>query len=299
MPRSFWLGLFIVVTMAMLGVGVFLIGDRDFLFRSTFPVKAVFHNVSGLNVGADVRVGGIRAGTVQKIELPHGPDEEVTVVMTMLGDVHNLIRTDSVAAIKTAGLLGDEFIEVSIGSRTAAVVGSDAAIRSTTPMDVGELTNSVALQTKSALGAIQDDMEALKQNVLFRGFFSKRGYEDNADLTRHAIARLPGRQPAREFSYPALDLFDKPDSAKLRNARSLQDAGHFLEQTQVRQAVVAVSADRGDSERATALTQGRAVVVRDYLVQNFRLDDTRIKTIGLGKSVALGSGNDVKILVYP
>ena len=142
-------------------------------------------------------------------------------------------------------------------------------------------------------------MEALKQNVLFRGFFSKRGYEDNGDLTRHAIARLPGRQPAKEFSYQSVDLFDKPDSAKLRNARSLEEAGRFLEQSRFRQTVVAVSAERGDSERATALTQGRAVVVRDYLVQNFRLDDTRVKTIGLGKSVALGAGDDVKILVYP
>jgi outer membrane protein OmpA-like peptidoglycan-associated protein len=41
------------------------------------------------------------------------------------------------------------------------------------------------------------------------------------------------------------------------------------------------------------------MVVRDYLVQNFRIDDTRIKTIGLGKSNAAGAASKVQILVYP
>ena len=41
------------------------------------------------------------------------------------------------------------------------------------------------------------------------------------------------------------------------------------------------------------------MVVRDYLVQNFRLDDTRIKTIGLGKSAQANNGGKVEILIYP
>jgi len=285
--------------MAILGVGVFLIGNQEFMFSPTFPVKATFHNVSGLNVGADVRVGGIREGTVQRIDLPPGPNEEVTVTMTMRSATRNLIRKDSVAAIKTAGLLGDEFVEISIGSNDASAPDDGAAIRSVNPVDMGDLTSSVALQTKAALTAVQDDMEALKQNFLLRGFFSKRGYEDSGDLTRHAISRLPARRPSKEFDYSAADLFDRPDSAKLRNSRDLDKAGQFLEENQFRQTVVAVSAVRGDSDRDSALTQGRAVVIRDYLVQNFRLDDTRVKTIGLGKSAALGESDAVRILIYP
>ena len=43
----------------------------------------------------------------------------------------------------------------------------------------------------------------------------------------------------------------------------------------------------------------RAMVVRDYLVQHFKLDDTRIKTAGLGKSQDVSERGRVKILVYP
>jgi hypothetical protein len=46
------------------------------------------------------------------------------------------------------------------------------------------------------------------------------------------------------------------------------------------------------------LTEARAVVVRDYLVENFRLDDTRIKTIGEGKTEQATHAT-IRIFVYP
>jgi len=45
------------------------------------------------------------------------------------------------------------------------------------------------------------------------------------------------------------------------------------------------------------LSQARAFVVRDYLVKNFKLEDTRIKIIGLGKTGT--AGGRVEILIYP
>jgi hypothetical protein len=38
--------------------------------------------------------------------------------------------------------------------------------------------------------------------------------------------------------------------------------------------------------------------VRDYLVGNFRLDDTRVKTIALGKTADAGDDGKVEIVVY-
>ena len=57
------LGLFIVVGLAILCCAIFLIGNKEIRFKSTYIVKAQFQNVGGLNDGADVRVGGIRKGT--------------------------------------------------------------------------------------------------------------------------------------------------------------------------------------------------------------------------------------------
>jgi phospholipid/cholesterol/gamma-HCH transport system substrate-binding protein len=73
MSRSFRLGLFLLTTMAILSVCVFLVGRQALKFGSNYRVRSEFDNVAGLNEGADVRVGGIRKGTVRSIHSPRGP----------------------------------------------------------------------------------------------------------------------------------------------------------------------------------------------------------------------------------
>lgn len=106
MSKEVRLGLFIVVTLAILFAGVFLIGNTETLFKSTYRVKAEFQNVAGLSDGADVRVGGIHEGTVRKIALPNQPDGKVTVVMDLQRATRDIVKTDSLADIKSEGLLG-------------------------------------------------------------------------------------------------------------------------------------------------------------------------------------------------
>jgi outer membrane protein OmpA-like peptidoglycan-associated protein len=64
--------------------------------------------------------------------------------------------------------------------------------------------------------------------------------------------------------------------------------------------VVAASAGpKGETDKEQVLTEARSMVVRDYLADNFQLDDNRIKTIGLGKSSDAGAGGGkVEIFVY-
>jgi len=65
----------------------------------------------------------------------------------------------------------------------------------------------------------------------------------------------------------------------LHDRKALNEAGQFLEENKFRLVVVAANETKGDTAQDRALTQARAKVVRDYLIANFRLDDTRIKTI--------------------
>ena len=64
--------------------------------------------------------------------------------------------------------------------------------------------------------------------------------------------------------------------------------------------MVARSGIKGDTAEARVLTQARAMNVRDYLVNNFRMDDTRFKTMGLGKKEQTPSDDGmVDIIIYP
>ena len=142
-------------------------------------------------------------------------------------------------------------------------------------------------------------MEALKHNFFLRGFFKERGYESVADLKKNEISQLPDKPVAKKFDYEAKKIFDKPDAAKLKDEKTLNDAGNYLQNNLFGLAVVAAYTDmKGDTEKDRLLSEARAMVVRDYLVRNFKLDDTRIKTIGVGKSDKAAEGGSVDVLIY-
>ena len=299
MSMAFRVGVFIFLGLLFLCIGIFLIGNADFLFSSTYGLKADFQNVGGLNNGADVRVGGIHEGTVKEIDLPSQSDGKVTVVMNLRSATRNIIKKDSRASIKTEGLLGDKYIEISFGSAKADAVQNGDTIASETTKDISEQARALTEEAQAGVAAFRDNMEALQHNFLLRGFFEKRGYNDTAELTQHAISRLPARARTKDFEYDTNEIFDKPDGARLKNKKPLDEAGKYLEQNTFGLAVVASSESKGDTDKVRILTEARAKVVRDYLAQNFKLEDTRLKTIGLGKSKDAGDSSKLVILIYP
>jgi phospholipid/cholesterol/gamma-HCH transport system substrate-binding protein len=361
MSKAARLGAFIVATLAILVAGIFVIGGKQYLFSSTYQLKAQFDNVEGLDAGADVRVGGVHSGTVHDIALPHRPGERVTVVMDLAKSTHEIIKRDSVVTIETEGLLGNQYLAISFGSAKSANVENDYTLASQPPLEmsdllaktsdildssqaaiqnatratanldsisakindgrgtVGALVNDKQLynnleQTTSAMhdtmiqaqaGAtdFQENMEAMKHNFFVRGYFKSRGYEDSAEIAKDEIERLPQSAPTKEFTYSAKQLFDKKDSAKLKNQKSLQAGGEFLANTEFGFAVVVASTGmEGDTQKDFVLTEARAMVVREYLVEHFGFDDSQLKTLGMGKQSDTNSDvgwGKLQIFVYP
>jgi len=361
MSRVARLGAFIVVALAILVAGVFLIGNKQYLFSSTYRVKAQFANVVGLADGADVRVGGVHSGTVHAIELPHTAGGKVTVVMDLDNSTHEIIKQNSVASIETEGLLGNQYVAISFGSDGVAEVKNGDTIESLPPLimsdmlktasgildssklavdnatqatahlnsvtakidngqgTVGALVNDKELyanleqstatlhttmtQAQAGVTDFQENMEALKHNFLLSGYFKKRGYEDSNDLEANAIGALPQGTPLKSFTFTAKQLFDARDSAKLKNQKTLNSAGEFLAANQFGFAVVVVSTGmEGDAQKDLTLTQARAMVVREYLTENYAFDDSQLKTLGLGKQAGAGTDADwgsIQILLYP
>ncbi len=290
MSRAFRLGVFIVVALLIFAGGVFWIGKKQFLFHSTYRLKAEFQNVAGLNGGAEVRVGGVHEGTVRQIQLPIRPNEKVRVLMDLAGGTRNVIKKDSLATIRSEGLVGDKFVEISFGSEQSPKVGDGDMIQGEPPLQISDLLN----KTNEVLDS------TLKHNFFLRGFFKDRGYESAADLKKNEISQLPDKPLAKQFTYEAKRVFDKPDAAKLKDAKALNDAGNYLQSNPFGLAVVAAYTDmKGDTEKDRLLSEARSMVARDYLVKNFKLQDTKIKTIGLGKSDKAPDGGSIEILIYP
>jgi phospholipid/cholesterol/gamma-HCH transport system substrate-binding protein len=353
------LGAFILAGLIVFGFLVFLIGNKQFVFSHTYRVRSAFDNVVGLDKGAAVRAGGVRVGVVQNIDLPHNPEDKITVDMALETTTREVVKKDSIASIETEGLLGAKYVAISFGSQESEPIQSGDTIQSHPPIDYSDLvkkashmldsanqavdSSQVAIQNvsqateglKSITGkidsgrgtigalvndqsvyrnlnatmsqanagatAFQEDMEALKHNWLLRGFFNKRGYFDSTELTKHAVNSLPKSAPVKTFDLEGKDLFKGSNGTKLARTKALDEIGAFLQSNQFSLAVVqAETGGKGDKDQDLKISLARAAAVREYLVQHFKMDDTRIKTRGLGKDVSPDQpGGKVAVLVYP
>lgn len=221
--------------------------------------------------------------------------------------------------VKASGLLSTTQQAIEKASEAATHLSSVSAKIDSGQGSVGALINDKALYVNlsqsadtlqtimiQAQGGVTDfraNMEALQHNFLLRGYFDKRGYKDSADLVENEIGQLPLGAPTRTFSYLPKQLFDNKDSVKLHNQQSLNDSGDFLAKSDFGFAVIVVSSGmEGDGQKDLVLTQVRAMLIRDYLVQHFGFDDSQLKTLALGKQTSdasnVGSGS-IQILIYP
>jgi ABC-type transporter Mla subunit MlaD len=137
MSKAFWVGIFVAGTLLILAGGVFLIGRKEFLFSSTYRLKAEFSNVVGLVPGAEVRVGGVRQGTVGDIALPKRPGDKVIVSVDLKRTTQNIVRRIT-AAINSEGYWAKH--GVSFGSNDREVKDGDT-IASEPPLTSGSDQN--------------------------------------------------------------------------------------------------------------------------------------------------------------
>ena len=145
------LGIFIFLGSVLLIIGIFVLGNKEALFKSTFTVKAFFQNVEGLRDGAPVRLSGVDVGAVKSIRIMGDKASVIEVSMRLLSDVKRFIRKDTEAGIETEGLVGYKFIALYIKESNADHVEDGGTILAKEPVsfaDVIEETQGIMSYTK-------------------------------------------------------------------------------------------------------------------------------------------------------
>jgi ABC-type transporter Mla subunit MlaD len=203
---------------------------------------------------------------------------------------------------KVAEHLNSVTAKVDSGNGTVGALVNDRELYNNLDQTASGARSAVS-SAQTGIKDFQDNMEALKHNFLLKGYFKNRGYEDAADLGKDEIANLPQATTIKDFTFQAKDLFDKQDSAKLKGQKALNAAGEYLSGNDFGVAVIETSTGKaGSSDSDLTLAQARAMVVRDYIVQHFGFDDTKLKTVALGKETSDTSKADwglIRVLIYP
>lgn len=132
--QKFRLGLFVIIGSIFLLIAIYFVGNKQNMFGKTSILKAIFVNVSGLQVGNNVRYAGIDIGTVKSIEMIN--DTTINVAMLIEDKMLIHIKKNAVATIGSDGLVGNMIINIipKKGSAKAVVVGDvlQSHVRSST-----------------------------------------------------------------------------------------------------------------------------------------------------------------------
>ncbi|MCJ7663775.1 MAG: MlaD family protein [Desulfobacterales bacterium] len=130
-------GIFVVVILFLFGVGVFIIGSHQKYFQRQYTLWASFSNIQGLIAGAPVSLAGLTVGRVNAIIFPEDPrDKTIKVELKIKKGIQKRIREDSIASIQTMGLLGDKYVEISLGSPEKNILQDGDRITTSSPFDL-------------------------------------------------------------------------------------------------------------------------------------------------------------------
>jgi len=107
---EFAVGLFMILGICCLGYISIKLGKMEILGDKGYEIAAVFANSGGLKVGSSVVIAGVEVGRVKRITLD---DYQSRVVLNLPLDVK--IQEDAIASIKTKGLIGEKYVEITPG----------------------------------------------------------------------------------------------------------------------------------------------------------------------------------------
>jgi phospholipid/cholesterol/gamma-HCH transport system substrate-binding protein len=133
-------GIFVFSTLVTLMGAIFLLGSRTQYFQPQYTLRAVFSNVGYLLEGAGVYLAGVQVGRVGEIRFFEDvAAQKVLVSLKIARAYQDRIRQDSIAVITSSGLLGDKYIDITLGSESEPELQNGMFIRTQEPADYSQL----------------------------------------------------------------------------------------------------------------------------------------------------------------
>jgi phospholipid/cholesterol/gamma-HCH transport system substrate-binding protein len=134
-------GVFVLLGIICVGYLTFRLGEVEILSDKYYPLNARFMSVTGLKVGAQVEIAGVQVGQVDAIVLDR--KDLVAMVRLKIKDGLNL-SDDVIASVKSAGLLGDKYIQLSPGGSDRILKPGEMIIETEPALDIEALISKYA-----------------------------------------------------------------------------------------------------------------------------------------------------------
>jgi phospholipid/cholesterol/gamma-HCH transport system substrate-binding protein len=156
------LGILVFISAFCLISAIIFIGNRQQLFHSTFRISGIFKDISGLQVGNNIRFSGLNVGIVEDIE----QITDTTVLVEMVIDAHTqrFIKKNAKAIIGSEGLMGNKIIIITPGSPGSPAIANKDVIATAMPINMDDIMATIKV-TSANSASISSDLAVIIRDI--------------------------------------------------------------------------------------------------------------------------------------
>jgi phospholipid/cholesterol/gamma-HCH transport system substrate-binding protein len=134
-------GVFLVLGFLAFGWLAMQLGEVPWLSGSkTYTVYADFDNISGVRSGSEVQIAGVTVGSVTGLSL--SDDDQARAALQINKDIK--IPRDSIASVKSQGIIGDKLIQITLGGDEENYQEGDVIVDTESSVDLESLISKFA-----------------------------------------------------------------------------------------------------------------------------------------------------------
>jgi phospholipid/cholesterol/gamma-HCH transport system substrate-binding protein len=141
-----FVGAFVLAGLLAIAYLAVKVGGGVLLGPDTYTIKASFANSEGLAEGCSVDIAGVHVGRVHRVTL----NSTFAAIVEMRVDENIRLPSDTIASIKTSGLIGDKFVSLSPGSETDVIPPGGTIVDTESAVDLESLIS------RFAFGSVHD-----------------------------------------------------------------------------------------------------------------------------------------------
>lgn len=155
-------GVVLVIAIAVIsGIIVLVLGTEN-PFAKRYTLFTYLPNIGGMRPDSVVMVEGVEAGKVE--EFGFVADKGIRVKMRIQRKFQDLVRTDSIAKLRSLGLLGDKYIEITQGTSDGRMLREGETVTGAPPLDLDQMI-AKATHTFDNMSDTVDNIKALSEEV--------------------------------------------------------------------------------------------------------------------------------------
>jgi phospholipid/cholesterol/gamma-HCH transport system substrate-binding protein len=190
--NSIKLGVFVTVGVLLFIIGIYFVGKKQQLFNDTFTISGIFSDISGLQVGNNVRFSSITVGVIESIEMI--TDTSIKIDFSIDEKTRKFIKKDARAIIGSDGLMGNKIINILHGTDSSVLIENKDFIQTSIPPSMNDIMVNLK-KTSISAAEITENLSAITFNIkngegTMGKFFMDNSFANNIDKTIKNAAEI-------------------------------------------------------------------------------------------------------------